>query len=61
MHTHAHTMDKQQLISDILEAMQEAYEAEGVEGDFADAHRYYCEDAGYDEILADHKKWCNKT
>lgn len=41
--------------------MQETYEAEGVEGDFDDARRYYREDASLEEIIADYKKWCEKV
>lgn len=52
---------KAQMVSEILEAMQTAYKAEGVEGDFDDARRYYMNDATSDEIAADHKKWCEKT
>lgn len=46
-----------QKIEVILEKMQEAYEREGVEGDFADARRYYAEDASDEEIDADYEKW----
>jgi hypothetical protein len=53
-------MDKAVLVSDILEKMREAYEAEGVEGDFDDAFRWYMEDAPLEEIIADHEKWCPK-
>ena len=45
-------------IEAILEAMREAYEREGVEGDFDDARRYYREDASNEEIDADFEKWC---
>lgn len=51
-------MVKQSKINAILEAMQEAYEREGVEGDFDDARRYYREDASEDEINSDYDKWC---
>ena len=51
-------MTRADMINDILEAMQSAYEEEGIEGDFDDARRYYRDDASIDELLADHKKWC---
>ena len=44
----------------IVDAMQEAYEEEGEEGDFDDARRHYREDASDEEILADLDKWVNK-
>jgi len=50
-------MDKHSKISAILEAMQEAYEREGIDGDFDDARRYYYEDASEAEIDADCVKW----
>ena len=51
-------MDKYSKINAILEAMQAAYEEEGVEGDFADARRYYLNDASEEEINSDYAKWC---
>jgi hypothetical protein len=52
-------MDRHSKINAILEAMEEAYEKEGIEGDFADARRYYQEDAAEAEIDADYEKWCH--
>ena len=52
-------MDKASKVNAILEAMEEAYEREGIEGDFADAHRYYMSDASEVEIDLDYAKWCN--
>lgn len=54
-------MDKVDKVDAILAAMEEAYEREGVEGDFADARRYYLNDASKEEINADYEKWCNKA
>jgi len=54
-------MTKQEKINAILEAMQEAYEEEGVEGDFDDARRYYQKDATVAEIDADYEKWCTNA
>lgn len=51
-------MTRAEKISAILETMQAAYEAEGVEGDFVDARRYYRDDAPMSEIDADYQKWC---
>lgn len=42
----------------ITDAQREVYEAEGEEGDFDDAHRYYRDDASEAELLEDHAKWC---
>ena len=53
-------MSKIEKISAILEVMREAYEREGVEGDFDDARRYYRDDASEDEINADYDKWCKQ-
>lgn len=50
-------MTKAEKINAILEAMAEAYEREGVEGDFADARRYYRNDATQAEVDADYDKW----
>ena len=55
---HNTRMDKHSKINAILDAMQAAYEREGVDGDFADAHRYYLNDASEAEINADYDKWC---
>lgn len=55
---HNTDMDKASKVNAILIAMQAAYEREGVEGDFADAHRYYMSDASEDEIDYDYAKWC---
>lgn len=42
----------------IVEAMSARYELEGEEpGDYADARRYYIEDASDQEILADYQIW----
>ena len=51
-------MNKAAKVNAILEAMEEAYEREGVEGDFDDARRYYMSDASEEEINADYTKWC---
>jgi hypothetical protein len=53
-------MDKASKVSAILARMSEAYEREGVDGDFADAHRYYMSDASETEINEDYDKWCSK-
>lgn len=42
----------------IVQAQQEAYEAQGVEGDWDDARRYYRDDASQAELIEDHVKWC---
>lgn len=42
----------------IVEAMREAYEAEGVEGDFDDAERYLRDDASDQELLHEEERWC---
>jgi hypothetical protein len=55
---HNTRMDKQSKIYAILEAMEEAYEREGIDGDFDDARRYYRDDASEDEINSDYAKWC---
>ena len=54
-------MDKESKINAILDAMEEAYEREGIEGDFADARRYYSEDAELWEINLDYNKWCKQA
>lgn len=51
-------MDKHSKIDAILVAIKEAYDREGVEGDFDDARRYYREDASEAEIDSDFEKWC---
>jgi len=48
---------RQSKIDSILAAMQDAYDAEGIDGDFDDARRYYREDASDAEIDADLAKW----
>ena len=53
-------MTKLEKIDAILSTMQEAYEEEGVEGDFADARRYYIHDAPMSEIDADYERWCKQ-
>jgi hypothetical protein len=63
MHTQAHALTKLQrseLASRIVNAMQEAYEAEGVEGDFDDARRYLANDTSDDELRAEEEKWCKQ-
>jgi len=50
-----------ELARKIIEAMQEAYEAEGVEGDFADGERYLRDDASDHELLAEEEKWCKQV
>ena len=42
----------------IVEAMQVAYEEEGIEGDFDDAERYLSDDVSDAELLAEEVKWC---
>jgi hypothetical protein len=51
-------MDKVSKVDAILARMQEAYEREGIDGDFADGRRYYLEDASEEEIDYDYAKWC---
>lgn len=51
-------MSRAEKINAILEAMEAAYEAEGVEGDFDDARRYYRIDATDAEVDADYDRWC---
>jgi hypothetical protein len=51
-------MTRTEKIVAILNSMQDHYEAEGVEGDFPDAHRYYRDEATDAEIEADYIKWC---
>jgi len=58
MLTHAQRRD---LASRIVDRMQEAYEAEGVEGDFDDARRHLRDDATDQELLAEEEKWCKQT
>ncbi len=55
-----HTMSKADMINAILDAMQSAYNAEGVEGDFGlfAVQRFYENEASMDELLADYEKWC---
>jgi hypothetical protein len=47
--------------SEIIEAMRVAYEAEGTEGDFADAARYLRDDVSDEQLQAEYDKWCNKA
>lgn len=54
-------MDKHSKIAAILEAMEEAYEREGIDGDFDDARRYYRDDASEAEINNDYDKWCKQA
>lgn len=54
-------MDKVSKIDAILARMQEAYEEEGIDGDFADARRYYLDDASEEEINYDYDKWCKQA
>lgn len=51
-------MNKIEKINAILNAMEDAYEEEGIDGDFADARRYYLDDASEAEINDDYDKWC---
>lgn len=44
----------------IIEAMQERYEAEGEDGDFADGERYLRDDASDDELRYEKEKWCKQ-
>lgn len=48
------------MASSIIEAMREAYEAEGEDGDFDDGLRYLRDDASDEELQTEHSKWCNK-
>ena len=54
-------MDKVSKVDAILARMAEAYEEEGIEGDFADARRYYLADASEAEINDDYDKWCKQA
>lgn len=45
------------LANAIIEAMREAYEAEGEEGDFEDGARYLRDDASDEELDAEYQKW----
>jgi len=54
-------MDKVSKVDAILARMQEAYDEEGIEGDFADARRYYLEDASEEEVDYDYAKWCKQA
>lgn len=42
----------------VIEAMQEAYEQEGIDGDFEDGERYLRDDASDDELLREEERWC---
>jgi len=55
---HNTDMDKASKVNAILARMQEAYDEEGIDGDFADARRYYLEDASEEEVDYDYAKWC---
>jgi hypothetical protein len=60
---HKQALTKQQrseLATRICNAMQEAYEAEGVEGDFDDARRYLAHDTSDQELLDEEEKWCKQ-
>jgi len=54
-------MDKVDKVDAILARMKEAYDEEGIEGDFADARRYYLEDASEEEVDYDYAKWCKQA
>lgn len=41
----------------IIEAMREAYEEEGEEGDFDSGYLHFVRDASEEELLEEHKKW----
>ena len=61
MHNTGHMMNTEkrtQMGNAIVQAQQEAYEAQGVEGDWDDARRYYRDDASQAELIEDHVKWC---
>lgn len=45
------------MAAEVIEAMQECYEAEGEEGDFGDGERYLRDDASDEELRAEHAKW----
>jgi len=62
MHTQALTrQQRSELASRIVNAMEEAYEAEGVEGDFDNARRYLANDTSDQELLAEEEKWCKQV
>jgi hypothetical protein len=64
MHTQTRALtiaERVELAQKIIAAMREAYEAEGVEGDFDDGERYLRDDAGDDELIREEEKWCNKV
>lgn len=50
-------LQRQMMAREIIEAMQEKYEAEGEEGDFADGYRHLAEDASDDELEYEYNKW----
>jgi len=52
--------ERKSMASDIISAMRDAYEQEGVEGDFDDGYRHLSEDATDGELQADYDKWCTK-
>ena len=52
-------MDKVDKVDAILARMKEAYVEEGIDGDFADARRYYLNDASEEEVDYDYAKWCH--
>lgn len=52
--THA---DRASMANSIIEYMQEAYEAEGVDGDFDDGRRYLRDDASDEELRCEYEKW----
>lgn len=45
----------------VINAMQDAYKAEGETGDFDDGFRYLSEDVSDDELLREEEKWCKQT
>lgn len=53
--------ERKHMAADIADAMREAYEREGEEGDFEDAARYLRDDAGDAELDEEHSKWVNPS
>jgi hypothetical protein len=49
--------DRQQMASEITEAMRLHYKEQGEEGDFADGLRYLANDASLEELRFEHSRW----
>ena len=52
--------ERANLAYEIANAMREAYEEEGIEGDFDDAARYLRDDASDEELQAEKERWLSK-